>query len=103
MQLPKGLSRAMIVEPQEVTRLILERQLAILGVESVSCESGAEALAQIGPGIDLVVTDHNMPRMDGIELAEALRKDTIIGHVIDACPPYVRPPEGVVEEIQASG
>ena len=103
MQLPKGLSRAMIVEPQEVTRLILERQLAILGVESVSCESGAEALAQIGPGIDLVVTDHNMPRMDGIELAEALRKDTIIGHVIDACPPDVRPPEGVAEEIQASG
>ena len=50
-----------------------------------------------------MVTDHNMPRMDGIELAEALRKDTIIGHVIDACPPDVRPPEGVAEEIQASG
>jgi CheY-like chemotaxis protein len=74
LKLPEGLSRAMIVEPQEVTRSILERQLAVLGVESVCCQNGEEALAQIGPGIDLVVTDHNMPRMDGIELAEALRE-----------------------------
>ncbi|MDT8327785.1 MAG: response regulator [Roseovarius sp.] len=74
LQLPNGLSRAMIVEPLEVTRSILERQLAILGIEAVCCQSGKEALAQIGPGIDLVVTDHNMPRMDGIELAEALRE-----------------------------
>ncbi|WP_300547830.1 response regulator [Roseovarius sp.] len=74
LQLPNGLSRAMIVEPQEVTRSILERQLAILGVGSVCCKNGAEALAQIDPGTDLVLTDHNMPGMDGIELAEALRE-----------------------------
>jgi hypothetical protein len=74
LKLPRGLDRAMIVEPQEVTRSILERQLAVLGIDSVCCQSGAEALAQIGPGIDLVITDHNMPRMDGIELAEALRE-----------------------------
>lgn len=72
--LASGLRRALIVEPQAASRNILERQLGQLGMEVLSCQSGAEALAQAGSGIDLVVSDHNMPDMDGLELAEALRE-----------------------------
>jgi two-component system, chemotaxis family, sensor kinase CheA len=42
-----------------------------------SIGSAAEALAAIraGAGVDVVVTDIEMPDMDGFELATALRKD----------------------------
>ena len=69
-----GQFRALIVEPQATSRAILERQLAQLGVAVVSCQNAAEALVQVGAGFDLVVSDHNMVGMDGLELAEALRE-----------------------------
>ncbi|WP_417726690.1 response regulator [Roseovarius sp.] len=69
-----GLRRVLIVEPQEASHSILERQLGQLGVEVIRCQCGDEALAQAGRGIDLVVSDHNMAGMDGLELAEALRE-----------------------------
>lgn len=69
-----GPCRALIVEPQATSRAILERQLGQLGITAVSCQSAAEALAQVGAGFALVVSDHNMVGMDGLELAEALRE-----------------------------
>ncbi|MBZ8117819.1 response regulator [Roseovarius sp. LXJ103] len=70
---PKGVRRAMVVDAQDANRSILAKQLSLMGVETVECHSGAEALAQMAPEIDLVLTDHNMAEMDGLELAEALR------------------------------
>jgi signal transduction histidine kinase/DNA-binding response OmpR family regulator len=72
--LSAGTYRALIVEPQATSRAILERQLGQLGIVAVSCQSAAEALAQAGDGFDLIVSDHNMSGMDGLELAEALRE-----------------------------
>ncbi|AWZ20052.1 sensor histidine kinase/response regulator [Roseovarius sp. TM1035] len=72
--LSAGTYRALIVEPQATSRAILERQLGQLGIVAVSCQSAAEALAQAGNGFDLIVSDHNMSGMDGLELAEALRE-----------------------------
>ncbi|WP_297768136.1 response regulator [uncultured Roseovarius sp.] len=69
-----GLHRVLIVEPQETGRGILERQLGQLGLDVSGCRSGAEALALAGENIDLVISDHAMPDMDGLELAEALRE-----------------------------
>ena len=45
----------------------------------VSCGSGADALAKLDQGIDLVLTTHTMPVMDGMELAEAIRE---AGHMV---------------------
>lgn len=69
---PQGLRRVMVVDDIEVNRTILQRQLEQIGLGVVSCASGAEALENIGD-IDLVLSDHNMPDMDGLELAEAIR------------------------------
>lgn len=66
------LGRVLLVDDNELQRDILEKQLSVLGARVVSCTSGAEALAQL-EGADLVVTDHNMAEMDGMELAEAIR------------------------------
>ncbi|MDU8929448.1 response regulator [Alisedimentitalea sp. MJ-SS2] len=72
--LPKVMRRAMVVDSLEVNRIILAKQLETLGMATVSYPSAGEALKQIDGSIDLLVTDHTMPDMDGFELATELRK-----------------------------
>ncbi|KIN76273.1 hypothetical protein C8N31_105138 [Sulfitobacter mediterraneus] len=76
---PEGLRHVMIVDDTEIHRSILERQLTQLGLQVTACISGRDALAGFGPEIDLLITDHNMPQMDGFELSEALREQ---GHSV---------------------
>ena len=71
--IPKGVRRVMVVDDVAADRLIVERQMEMLGLSVVSCKDGPTALAQLDDTIDLVLTDHNMPEMDGLELAEAIR------------------------------
>ena len=72
---PIALHRALVVDDQLTNRRILQRQLETYGLEVVTCRSGAEALAAVasGPAFDVVLTDHNMPDMDGVMLAHRLR------------------------------
>jgi len=72
--LPEQLKHVLIVDDLTVNREILEKQMAQLGVRTTSCSSGADALSLLSPEIDLVLSDHNMPDMDGLELVEAMRK-----------------------------
>ena len=70
--LPDSLRTVLLVDDQSINRGILERQLAQLGLSVITCDSGAAALAAMSPSVDLVISEHNMPEMDGLELAEAL-------------------------------
>jgi len=76
-----GARRALVVDDQEVNRMILERQLCQLGLEVVSHMTGEQALAHIA-NVDLVVTDHRMPGMDGVAFARALREKGFSGAVM---------------------
>ncbi|KAA2315602.1 response regulator [Pseudooceanicola sediminis] len=69
-----SLGRVLVVDDNPLHVSILEKQLELLGAETVSCQSGAEALALLDDRITLVLTDHNMEAMDGLELAEAIRE-----------------------------
>lgn len=73
---PIALHRALVVDDQLTNRRILQRQLETYGLEVITCRSGAEALAAVvtGPAFDVVLTDHNMPDMDGVMLAHRLRE-----------------------------
>jgi two-component system chemotaxis sensor kinase CheA len=63
---------------RELQRSILERA----GFEVVVAVDGADALAQLRRGaIDLVLTDVQMPRMDGFELTRAIRADAALANV----------------------
>jgi signal transduction histidine kinase/CheY-like chemotaxis protein len=72
---PITLRRALVVDDQFINRTILERQLTPCGIAVSLCRSGAEALAVLAQdrGFDVILTDHEMPDMDGLALAEAVR------------------------------
>jgi signal transduction histidine kinase/DNA-binding response OmpR family regulator len=72
--LPQQLKRVLVVDDLSVNQEVLARQMEILGIETVCCSSGEEALDRLDDGFDVVMTDHNMPSMDGIALAKKIRK-----------------------------
>jgi signal transduction histidine kinase/DNA-binding response OmpR family regulator len=78
MRQPVTLRRALVVDDKFINRTILERQLTPCGIEVTLCRSGAEALAAVEAAseapFDVVLTDHDMPEMDGVTLANRLRK-----------------------------
>lgn len=71
--LPKGLNHVLVVDDIAANRIILEKQMAFLGVDVTCCASAAEALAAMSEDIDMILSDHDMPQMDGLELTLALR------------------------------
>ncbi len=68
--------RVLVVDDHVINRMILERQLARLGYATASAENGEHALALLAEqAFDLILTDCNMPVMDGRELARHVRRD----------------------------
>ena len=64
----------LVAEDNVVNRLILRDQLEVLGCTVELAGDGEEALMRFQQSsFDLILTDINMPRMNGYELAEALR------------------------------
>ncbi len=64
----------MTVDDSPSMRALLRHALAGEGYQVAVAEDGVDALEQIDEASpDLVITDINMPRMDGFELIEAVR------------------------------
>src|SRR6266508_4075529 len=67
--------RLLVVDDNATNRRILTRQAESWGMQVQAAESGAEALRWIRQGdhFDIAVLDMQMPGMDGVQLAEAIR------------------------------
>ncbi len=78
--------RAIVVDDNATNRLILRQQLASWGLQPDEAEDAPSALARIreaaarGESYDLVILDLNMPDMDGLELARAIKVDPATAH-----------------------
>jgi signal transduction histidine kinase/DNA-binding response OmpR family regulator len=81
VQIPVAVKRVIAVDDQFINRTILERQLAPCGIEVTLCRSGAEVMERLAldPAYDVVLTDHVMPEMDGIQLIDNIR---VAGHAL---------------------
>ena len=67
--------RVLVVEDEEVVRVLVEEQLRTLGVDVRSAATGAEALRLLDDErFDLVLSDLGLPGMDGALLARAIRE-----------------------------
>ena len=84
--------RILIVDDDVSLRKILYRILESGGYDVLSAGSGAEALAicrRSSPAIDLLITDYNMPEMNGLELGrecEAVQSALPVLHISGAPP-----------------
>ena len=72
---PVAVRRVLAVDDQFINRTILERQLAPCGITVTLCRSGAEVLERLANDApyDVVLTDHDMPEMDGPTLLQLIR------------------------------
>ncbi len=71
--------KLLIVDDDKTTRKLLSLYLKGKGYEVVTAENGLDAIEKLGTeSINLVVTDMNMPYMDGVELTKTLRADSTL-------------------------
>ena len=73
--LPEGLRQVLLVDGEVANREILQKRMEQLGLQVTTCTSGVAALEVMNADFGLVLSDHNMPDMDGLELAEALHQN----------------------------
>ena len=69
--------RVLTVDDSKTMRDMLRLALTEAGYEVVQADDGAHGVEvlQATPGIDVIVTDINMPRMDGYAFIDSVRKD----------------------------
>ena len=76
--------RALIVDDNATNREILGHQLEAAGVVYDEADAGARALEKLraaasqGKPFDIAITDDDLPGMDGIEFARAIRADPLL-------------------------
>ena len=63
----------LIVDDSSSVRQMVNFTLRTAGYNTVEAADGRDALSKLGAPVHLVISDLNMPNMDGIELIKALR------------------------------
>jgi len=76
--------KVMVVDDQTSMRAMIRRTLQDLGFKDIRDKAGAvEALAAVkADRVHLIISDYNMPEMDGLEFLQAVRADPVIGKTV---------------------
>jgi DNA-binding NtrC family response regulator len=83
LSLPKNTKRILLVDDEENTRIALSRLLTREGYIVDTVANGFEALNHLREhDVNLIVTDINMPEMDGIEFLRELNRSFPESNVI---------------------
>ncbi|MCB1425191.1 MAG: response regulator [Zhengella sp.] len=68
--------KILAVDDSRTMRLMIEDCLAMAGYEVVTAVDGQDGLSKLDGGVpDVIITDINMPVMDGFAFIEAVRKE----------------------------
>jgi two-component system chemotaxis response regulator CheY len=76
--------KVMVVDDQTSMRAMIRRALQDLGFKDVRDKPSApEALSSVkSDRVHLIISDYNMPEMDGLQFLEAVRTDPVIGKTV---------------------
>ena len=76
--------KVMVVDDQTSMRAMIRRTLQDLGFKDVRDKGGAaEALDAVkSDRVHLIISDYNMPDMDGLQFLEQVRQDPVIGKTV---------------------
>lgn len=76
--------KVMVVDDQTSMRAMIRRTLQDLGFKDIRDKPGpVEALGAIrSDRVHLIISDYNMPEMDGLQFLEEVRKDPVIGKTV---------------------
>ena len=74
--------RILVVDDDKTTRKMLYLILKSKGYDVVTAENGMDGLQKLGlEQINLILTDMNMPYMDGIEFTKQVRANPDFSHI----------------------
>lgn len=66
----------LVVDDSETVRQVLQLTLSKAGFDVVEAEDGVDAYSKLSDQpVDMIVTDLNMPNMDGLELIKKIRQE----------------------------
>ena len=66
----------LVVDDSETVRQVLQLTLSKAGFKVIEAEDGVDALNKLPEAaVDMIVTDLNMPNMDGLELIQKVREE----------------------------
>jgi two-component system, chemotaxis family, chemotaxis protein CheY len=66
--------KILVVDDSSMLRQLISETVREAGFDVIPAENGKDALVKLnGTKVDMVITDLNMPEMDGIELVKQLR------------------------------
>jgi two-component system chemotaxis response regulator CheY len=74
--------KILVVDDDKTTRKLLSLYLKGKGYEVVTAENGLDAMEKVGTeNINFILTDMNMPYMDGIEMTKNLKSDPALNSI----------------------
>ena len=74
--------RVLVVDDSRLARNIIKKVLGNLGITYITeASDGSEAIELLPQGFDLIVTDYNMPEVNGLELTEHVRNSSDFSHL----------------------
>lgn len=74
--------KILIVDDDKTTRKLLGLYLKSKGFDVLHAENGLDGLEKLGrDNVNLIISDLNMPYMDGIEFVKAVRADAQQSHL----------------------
>lgn len=68
------MAKILLAEDEVMVRLTLSEMLIDAGHQVIEASDGKQALALVGPEVDVIVSDLMMPRMGGVEWVRAARR-----------------------------